>query len=56
MVPAARLDATKAQLLVVDLQEKLLPHIADHESVTSQSVRMIRADTELFKRILPIVR
>ncbi|MBU0616832.1 MAG: isochorismatase family protein [Planctomycetes bacterium] len=47
MPRVARIDAKKAQLLVVDVQEKLLPHIADHESVTSQSVRIIRAAREL---------
>ena len=47
MAEIPRLDADKAQLLVVDLQEKLLPHIADHESIMAQSVRMIRAAREL---------
>jgi nicotinamidase-related amidase len=42
-----RLEAPKAQLVVVDLQEKLLPHIAEHENVVSQVVRMVRAAREL---------
>ncbi len=42
-----QLEAQKAQLLVVDLQEKLLPHIAEHETVISQVVRMVRAAREL---------
>ena len=42
-----RIDGRKAQLLVVDLQEKLLPQITDRESVISQSVRIIRAVREL---------
>jgi len=41
------LDAKRAQLLIVDLQEKLLPHIAGHESVLSQAVRIARAACEL---------
>lgn len=43
MPQVPRLDARKAQLLVVDLQDKLLPYIADHHAVISQSVRMIQA-------------
>jgi nicotinamidase-related amidase len=46
MAEASRLKAEEAQLLVVDLQEKLLPHITDHESIIAQSVRMIRAARE----------
>jgi nicotinamidase-related amidase len=42
-----RLDASRAKLLVVDLQQGLLPHIAEHESVVSQSIRMIRTAREL---------
>jgi nicotinamidase-related amidase len=38
-----RLDLEQAQLLVVDLQEKLLPHIHEHERVLTQAGRMIRA-------------
>lgn len=47
MAELERLEAKKAQLLVVDLQEKLLPHIADHESIVSQSVRISRAACQL---------
>jgi nicotinamidase-related amidase len=43
MATLDRLDARRAQLLVIDLQEKLLRHIADHESVIAQSARMCRA-------------
>ena len=42
-----RLDLTHAQLLVVDLQQKLIPHVRDHADVIAQSVRMIRAAVEL---------
>jgi nicotinamidase-related amidase len=42
-----RLDRKQAQLLVVDMQEKLLPSIAEHAAVTSQAERMIRAATIL---------
>lgn len=38
-----RLDREHAQLLVVDIQEKLLPHIHGHERVLAQAERMIRA-------------
>ncbi|MBK8914534.1 MAG: isochorismatase family protein [Phycisphaerales bacterium] len=31
------------QLLVVDVQERLLPHIDEHERVVTQTVRMLRA-------------
>jgi nicotinamidase-related amidase len=47
MADAPRLDAKKAQLVVVDLQEKLLPLIAEHETVVSQIVRILRAAREL---------
>ncbi|MFO0839252.1 MAG: hydrolase [Phycisphaerae bacterium] len=38
-----RLAQSQAQLLVIDLQERLLPHIEARERVVSQTVRMIRA-------------
>jgi nicotinamidase-related amidase len=47
VVGIGRLSAGQAQLLVVDLQAKLLPHIAEHESVVSQAVRMLQAAGEL---------
>ncbi|MBU0638107.1 MAG: isochorismatase family protein [Planctomycetes bacterium] len=37
-----RLDPTQAQLLIVDIQERLLPYISDHALVTAQALRMIR--------------
>jgi nicotinamidase-related amidase len=42
-----RISAEKAQLLVVDVQDKLLPLIANHQTIVSQSVRIIRAAREL---------
>jgi nicotinamidase-related amidase len=42
-----RLDREQAQLLVVDMQDKLLPSIADQAAVTAQAERMIRAATIL---------
>ncbi len=43
MAEIPRIDIKKAQLLVVDIQQKLLPLITDHESVTAQCVKIIRA-------------
>jgi nicotinamidase-related amidase len=43
----ARLERDQTQLLVIDLQEKLLPHIGGHEGVTAQTIRIIRAAREL---------
>lgn len=43
MTGIVRLDMARAQLLVVDIQEKLTPLIAEHERVVRQSVRMIQA-------------
>jgi len=37
------IDALRSQLLVVDLQEKLLPVIADHERLLSSVLWLIRA-------------
>ncbi len=42
-----RLDLTHAQLLVVDIQQKLIPYVRDHADVIAQSVRMIRAAREV---------
>lgn len=42
-MPGASLRLPQTQLVVVDLQEKMLPHVAEHEAVVSQAVRMIRA-------------
>ncbi|MEW6249587.1 MAG: isochorismatase family protein [Planctomycetota bacterium] len=38
-----RLDRDHVQLLVVDIQEKLLPHIHEHAQMLAQAERMIRA-------------
>lgn len=46
MTHTPRLDKMQAQLLVVDIQERLLPYISDHALVTAQAVRMIRAARE----------
>jgi isochorismate hydrolase len=42
-----RLSAERAQLLVVDIQERLLPRIDGHESMTAQTVRMLRIAREM---------
>jgi isochorismate hydrolase len=42
-----RLDRSRAQLLIVDIQERLLPQITGHESVVAQAERMIRAAAAL---------
>lgn len=42
-----RLDCERAQLVVVDIQVRLLPSIADHDSVVAQAERMIRAASVL---------
>ena len=44
---AIRLDREHAQLLVVDIQERLLPSIAEYERVLAQAERIIRAATVL---------
>ena len=46
------LETADALLLVVDLQARLFPHIADGERIEQQSIRMIRAAREL---ALPVV-
>ncbi len=45
-MPVNLLAREQAQLVVVDLQEKMLPHIAQREDVLAQAVRMIRAAGE----------
>ncbi len=47
MKPSWRLDTGRAQLLVVDVQERLLPHIHEHQRVVEQAARLCRAATEL---------
>lgn len=42
-----RLERARTQLVVVDIQEKLLPFISEHEQVLAQAGRMIRAAVEL---------
>jgi isochorismate hydrolase len=42
-----RLSSEHAQLLVVDIQEKLLPHIHEHEAVTANAAKMIQAANAL---------
>jgi nicotinamidase-related amidase len=43
----ARLDRQHAQLLVIDFQDRLVPHIAEHASVLAQAERMIQAAAAL---------
>lgn len=43
----ARIDRNDAILLVIDLQARLFPHIADRDRVEQQAIRMIRAAHEL---------
>lgn len=43
----ARLSHDNAQLLIVDIQEKLLPFITAHDSVVVEAERMINAATEI---------
>lgn len=38
-----RLDASRSQLLVIDVQERLLPHIFEHDAMVAQLARMARA-------------
>jgi nicotinamidase-related amidase len=42
-----RLEIDRMQLLVIDVQERLLPRIHEHASVTAQIVRMLRIAAEL---------
>jgi nicotinamidase-related amidase len=44
---ATCLDKSQAQLVVVDVQEKMLAHIHGREDVLAQVVRMMRAAAEL---------
>ena len=41
-----RLVAEQTQLVVVDVQERLLPHIGDHQAVVAQCARILRAANE----------
>jgi len=43
----ARLTRDHAQLLIIDIQERLLPYITDHEDVLAHAERMIRAAAAL---------
>ena len=43
----SRQDCERTQLLVIDIQEKLLPQIAEHDGVVAQAERMIRAAVAL---------
>lgn len=47
LIAPVKLAREQAQLLVIDIQEKLLPYIHDHGRVTVQSVRAIRMAREL---------
>jgi nicotinamidase-related amidase len=47
MAKPPQLDLPHAQLLVVDLQEKLLPRIVEHERLTRQIVKLLKAATTL---------
>jgi nicotinamidase-related amidase len=42
-----RLAIDRAQLLIVDIQEKLLPHIHDYQNMLAQAEKMIRAAVAL---------
>ena len=42
-MPAECLKRLHTQLVVVDIQEKMLPHVAEHEAVLAQAIRMIRS-------------
>lgn len=44
---AERLEMGRTQLIVVDMQEKMLPHIAAQADVLAQSVRMVHAAVEM---------
>lgn len=47
MAVRARITSDHTQLLVVDVQARLTPHIRGHELVVAQIVRMLRAAREL---------
>jgi nicotinamidase-related amidase len=42
-----RLDVIHAQLLVIDFQERMLPHVGYHDEVVAGAVKMIRAAREM---------
>jgi nicotinamidase-related amidase len=42
---ADRLDADRAAILVIDLQEKLLPLIAGHDEIVRATVKLLRGST-----------
>jgi len=41
------LSRDAAQLLIIDVQQRLVPHIHDHAAVVAQVIRVIRAAAEL---------
>lgn len=43
----ARLDREHTQLLIIDIQERLLPRIANHETLVPQAELMVRAAAAL---------
>lgn len=43
MAPAPRLDRDSSQLLVVDVQEKLAPHVAGHEALIARCAALVAA-------------
>ncbi len=43
MAPLTRLDTAHAQLLVIDMQERMLPHIHNCDSITTATIKMIGA-------------
>lgn len=47
MMRPDQLDASRAMLLVIDMQEKLMPLIVDQRHVTASACKMIRAATVL---------
>lgn len=51
-MPAARIELDRTALLVVDLQEKLMPLIAGGEAVTEAAVKLIRGCAALGAPIL----
>lgn len=42
-----QIQANQSQLLLIDMQARLLPHITDHAAVSGQCVRMLRAAAAL---------
>lgn len=43
MITVDKLDRAKTQLLVVDVQERLLPHIDGHEGIVARIVQILKA-------------